>query len=197
MIPDIIPPLGGSKTIEEVIDTHVGKLEEISWSDLSGQKMTQNSFQLPFLNLKFKSKVAGGGFFMHDSPQQTKRLASETTEQTLQEEFDMAYRCAAASAQLRSNDTQNAGHNGSGYRWNRGHTTENFFNAMIPVSPLEETQVTNLGDCDEIFYQSARNQTYHTFNAQLNEFMAFSSAMNDIIRQVLDTETKLDSVKAQ
>lgn len=50
---------GRNNSIETLLIKHMEKLDPISWSDLSGQKMTQNYWQLPFLNIKFRSKVAG------------------------------------------------------------------------------------------------------------------------------------------
>lgn len=91
---------GKSYAIETILDEHIKKTEKISWSDLSGQKMTNNSFQLPFLNIKFKSKVAGGAVFVHNQPQVTKKLASENTKEKTEDEFNEALRAATISAGL-------------------------------------------------------------------------------------------------
>jgi hypothetical protein len=52
--------LGGGEdiSIEGIVNRHIKILNPISWTDLSQQKMTNNSFQLPFLNIIFKSKIA-------------------------------------------------------------------------------------------------------------------------------------------
>ena len=78
---------GSNNAIETILDQHIKKTEKISWSDLSAQKMTNNSFQLPFLNIKFKNKVAGGGVFVHNTPQITKKLEEENTPAKQEAEF--------------------------------------------------------------------------------------------------------------
>lgn len=90
---------GGNRfSIESILDAHIKKLENISWGDLSAQKMTKNSFELPFLNVKIKDKIAGGRIYMHTLPQITKKFESEETPEKKDAEFDRMYRCALVSA---------------------------------------------------------------------------------------------------
>lgn len=84
-------------------------MEPISRSDLSAQKMTNNSFQLPFLNIKIADKIAGARVFMHNKPQKVKRLKSEDTEEKRKSIFDEAYRCALIEAGLQPDEKKNAG----------------------------------------------------------------------------------------
>ncbi len=53
--------LGGGKntSIEGMLDSHIAKLEPISWTELGLQKMTNNMLQIPYtgLSLKLKAKV--------------------------------------------------------------------------------------------------------------------------------------------
>lgn len=75
--------------------------------------MTNNSFQLPFLNIKFKNKIAGGAVFMHNTPQITKKLAEEQTSAKKASEFDALYRCAMISAGLGTEEKKNSGPTGA------------------------------------------------------------------------------------
>lgn len=91
--------VGGNRlSIEGILDAHLEKMSKISWSDLSAQKMSSNSFQLPFLNIKFKDKVAGGSLFMHTLPQNKKQLESEETDNKKKAEFEKLLRCAMITA---------------------------------------------------------------------------------------------------
>lgn len=60
--------------------------------------MTNNTFQLPFVNLKFRDKVAGGSVFSHSTPQTTKKLEAENTPEKKAMDFDEIIRCANVSA---------------------------------------------------------------------------------------------------
>lgn len=53
--------LGGfaNTSIESLLEQHTKMMEPISHSDLSAQKMTNNSYQLPFLKIKMADKIAG------------------------------------------------------------------------------------------------------------------------------------------
>lgn len=75
-------------------------MEPISYSDLSAQKMTNNSYQLPFLNIKLKGQVAGGRTNIIESPQLKKNLKTEDTPAAKDAVFDAAFRCAMAEAGL-------------------------------------------------------------------------------------------------
>lgn len=88
--------LGGSPTpsIELLLEKHSKMMEPISWSDLSQQKMTNNTYQLPFLNVKFKEKIAGARIFMHETPQPKKIVEKEATQVILDAKFDRDLRCS-------------------------------------------------------------------------------------------------------
>lgn len=70
----------------------------ISWADLSQQKMTNNTYQVPFLNIKFKNKIAGARVFMHESPQEKKQIEKEATQNVLDAKFEADMRCAMNEA---------------------------------------------------------------------------------------------------
>jgi hypothetical protein len=75
-------------------------MDPISWSDLSAQKMTNNSYQLPFLNVKIAGKIAGAQLGMTELPQQTKRLQIDDTKEKKDAIFEAALRCAMNEAGL-------------------------------------------------------------------------------------------------
>ncbi len=85
-------------SIESLLEQHTKMMEPISRSDLSGQKMTNNSYQLPFLNVKIASKIAGGRVFLDDAPQPSKRLKKEETKEVKDAVFDAAFKCAMNEA---------------------------------------------------------------------------------------------------
>lgn len=187
---------GNSYAIESILDKHIKKLEKVSWTDLSGQKMTNNSFQLPFLNIQFKSKIAGGWLFMHNSPQITKKLKSENTPEKKINDFDVAYRCAAASASLSSDPNKNNGLTGQGYVYKTGHSIENFNNATLPIGPLDTAQLKNLNWCNILFLENIRREHYAGFSRQIDELQAFTESIMDVIWQIVDVEKKLDTISS-
>lgn len=185
---------GSNNAIETILDQHIKKTEKISWSDLSAQKMTNNSFQLPFLNIKFKKKVAGGGVFVHNTPQITKKLEEENTPAKQEAEFEKLYRCALLSAGLGSEEFKNSGVTGGGFLPRNGATTENLEKATISLNAQDEAQLNPNIDCQSAIPAQMRNRHYAGFSTHINEISAFTNAMLDIINQILDTETKLDNV---
>ena len=92
--------LGGfsNTSIESILEKHSKMMDPISWSDLSAQKMTNNSYQLPFLNVKLKDKIAGGRLFMSNSPQPTRNLQKEATQEVKDAQFEADYKCAMNTA---------------------------------------------------------------------------------------------------
>ena len=92
--------LGGFSniSIETLLEKHTKMMDPISWSDLSVQKMTNNSYQLPFASIKFKDKIAGGRVFMSNSPQPTRNLQKEATQEVKDAQFEADYRCAMNTA---------------------------------------------------------------------------------------------------
>lgn len=184
---------GNSNAIETILDKHIKKTEKISWSDLSAQKMTNNTFQLPFLNIKFKSKVAGGAVFVHNQPQVTKKLAEENTEKKREEELDLAIRCAARSASVSTDANTSSAPTGAIAHTNQATNSETFANTPVVANPVE-TSIANGQDCQTAYRETIRAKHYSGFSTQVNELQAFSDAMNDIIRQIIETERRLDGI---
>lgn len=75
-------------------------MDPISWSDLSQQKMTNNFYQLPFLNIKFKDKIAGARLFITDAPQVKKTVEKEATQEMADAKFELDLKCAMNEAGL-------------------------------------------------------------------------------------------------
>jgi hypothetical protein len=73
--------LGGGKniSIEGILDKHHKILEPISESALRDEKMTNNTFSLPFFNLKLPSTIAGLRVYLANSPQVTRRDKRDET----------------------------------------------------------------------------------------------------------------------
>lgn len=179
-------------SIEDILNKHIEKTEEISWSDLSGQKMTNNSFQLPFLNVKFKDKVAGGGVFIHNSPQITK--TDPVTPEKKSATFDEMYRCAMIESWLFIDENKNTGLVGAALTPRMSATTENTRNSPIFTDPQDSAQINGNANCKNILEEQIRKKFDEKFSTEINEISAFTSAMLDIINQNIETETKLDNI---
>jgi hypothetical protein len=136
--------LGGGKTfsIESLIDKHMKIAEPISLSDLSQQKMTNNSFQLPFIHIKFRDKVSGGRTYLSSSPEPKDRYKKEETEEDKKAQYEILRRCAYEKAGL-STDTKEANSIlGAGFALRRSTTTETAENTVRSLGP---TTVDSLG----------------------------------------------------
>lgn len=69
--------------------------------------MNNNSWQLPFLNIKLRSQVSGGAVYMHNTPQVTHIHKDEP--ENIEEQFNQAYRCAMIEAGLMTDEHTNSG----------------------------------------------------------------------------------------
>jgi hypothetical protein len=94
--------LGGGKniSIEGILDKHHKILEPISESALRDEKMTNNTFSLPFFNLKLPSTIAGLRVYLANSPQVTRRDKRDETPEKKKEDLEQVRRCAQASVGL-------------------------------------------------------------------------------------------------
>lgn len=182
-------------SIEDILNKHIEKTEDISWSDLSAQKMTNNSFQLPFLNTKFANKVAGGGVFIHNSPQITK--TDTTTEEKKEATFDEMYRCALINADLDTDESKNSSIIGASFTRRESNNSENIDNGRIPIDPQNTSKISGNNNCKSILRELHRQKQYESFSTEVNEIAAFTRSMLDIINQNIDTEKVLDSKPIQ
>ena len=188
---------GKNNSIESILDKHIEKTEGISWSDLSSQKMNNNSFQLPFLNVNLSGKVAGGRVFIHNSPQSMKTLKTEDTPIKKEARFDQAYKCAMIDAGLSLDELKNAGVVGAGYILKSGHDATNISNAVSPVGPIDLENLRTENDCSTTYESVSRSNHATVLAGQLGEIQAFTVSILDVINQILETETKLDTVKVR
>lgn len=188
---------GKNNSIESILDKHIEKTDEISWSDLSAQKMNNNSFQLPFLNVKLSSQVAWGRVFFHDSPQSMKNLKSEDTDIKKEARFDQAYNCAMIDAGLSLDELKNAGITGAGYILKDGHDISNISNAISPLDPVDQEKLQAENNCGTAYTSMSRSNNAVALAGQLGEIQAFTTAILDIINQILETEMRLDTVKSK
>lgn len=92
--------LGGfsNTSIESLLEKHSKMMDPISWSDLSYQKMTMNSYESSKNQGNFASTVAGATVYMTENSQQTRRLEKEDTQEKKDAVFDAAFRCAMNEA---------------------------------------------------------------------------------------------------
>lgn len=189
--------LGGSQTpsIELLLEKHSKMMEPISWWDLSQQKMTNNTYQLPFLNVKFKSKIAGLQVFMYESPQQKKIIEAEATQTVIDSKFDRDVRCAMNEAWLPGWDMKLAnGFIGAGYAPNsQANTTkvENVFQS------LWATEMEDLRWCLEIRLKDGQKEANKGLSTDLNEIQSFTRSMLNIIWEILEVDRKFDNLPSK
>ncbi len=182
--------LGGfaNTSIESLLEKHIKMMEPISWSDLSGQKMTNNSYQLPFLNVKIASKIAWARVYMTEAPQQTKRLKIDDTPEKKDAIFDAAFRCAMNEAGL---PWESILANGFGWAGFVGLSdTMHVPTKTLPVTPQE---MDSLAGCYSIRMYQWKKESYKSFSTDLNEIQGFTQAMMRIIDEILDADRILDS----
>lgn len=133
---------------------------------------------------------------MHNKPQVTKRFESENTEQKQEEQFDNAYRCAMIDAGLPLDELKSAGVTGAGFSID-DHNSESIHNASLPLNAFDKERLRTANNCSELYTDIARTTNEEAWSMQVGEVQAFTSAIMDVIVQILDTEMKLDTVKAQ
>jgi hypothetical protein len=75
-------------------------MDPVSRSDLALQEMTMTTYQLPFLNIKFKGLIKKPLVDLEYKPQLTKTFKKEDTKAKKDDTYDDAFRCAMAEAGL-------------------------------------------------------------------------------------------------
>jgi hypothetical protein len=183
--------LGGSNriSIESLLDKHIKMMEPISYSDLSAQKMTNNSYQLPWLNVKIADKIAGLRTYVTTEPQITKTLKSEDTKSSKDAIFDAAFRCAMNESWLPGDLTLANGLIGAGF--NGLKNTNQVEQKTLPLGPKE---MDSLAGCYQIRMQQWKKTITKSLSTDFNEIQAFTTAMMQIIDQILTTDLKLDKL---
>lgn len=185
---------GAIPSIESLLEKHIKMMMPISWSDLSQQKMTNNTYQLPFLNIKFKEKIAGARVFMHETPQPKKIVEKEATQTVLDAKFEADMRCAMNEAWLAWDLDLANGSIGAGFNQNRGQTSDNALLAKKPLWPIE---MESLKGCYDIRLKDGQKELSKWMSTDLNEIQAFTRAMLNIILEILETDRKLDNLPSK
>jgi len=133
---------------------------------------------------------------MHNSPQVSKRFRDEETQAKKEARFDTAYRCALIDQNLSLSELQSAGVVGAGYIL-KEHTTDNIQNASLPIGAFDKERLQTSNNCQDLYRETSRSRTADAFSSQVGELQAFTSAITDVITQILDTELRLDTVATQ
>lgn len=188
--------LGGfaNTSIESILEKHTQMMEPISWSDLSAQKMTNNSYQPPWLNMKIKDKIAWARVYMADSIQPTRKLESEESQEKTNAVFDAAFKCAMNEAGLPADSTLANGFIGAGFVPKKWQTTNDVLLTSTPLGPKE---MDNLAGCYNIRLGKWKEESYKSLSTDLNEIQWFTQAMMSIILQILETDKKLDKLPSK
>jgi hypothetical protein len=188
--------LGGfaNTSIESLLEKHSKMMEPISWSDLSAQKMTNNSYQPPWLNMKIKDKIAWARVYMTDSIQPTRKLESEESKEKTDAVFDAAFKCAMNEAWLPGDPLLANGFIGAGFVPKKWQTTNNVLLTSTPLGPKE---MDNLSGCYGIRIGKWKEESYKSLSTDLNEIQWFTQAMMGIILQILETDKKLDKLPSK
>jgi hypothetical protein len=186
--------LGGGEdiSIEGIVNRHIKILNPISWSDLSQQKMTNNSFQLPFLNIKFKSKIAWWRTYITTRPQEVKTDKREVTTETKLTQFEKMKQCADISVGLNSANTMSP--LGSTYQQRYGVNTMNIQKTSLPTTP-QDLEGNKLTWCLDLFLESGNEKLNDSLGTDIVQLQAFSDAFIQQIQNILNTGIKLDSFK--
>ncbi len=185
---------GSRRSIEWLLESHIEMMDPISWSDLSQQKMTNNFYQLPFLNIKFKDKIAGARLFITDAPQVKKTVEKEATQEMADAKFELDLKCAMNEAGLPGDLNLVNWFIGAWYAPTYGITTENIVSTMIPLWPQE---MENLAGCYDIRMWQGKQEADKWLATDINEIQAFSNAMTVIIQQILQADKKLDKLPSK
>ena len=191
MIPSSQSLLGGWKnnSIESLLEKHIKMMEPIARSDLAQQKMTNNSFQLPFLNIKIASKIAGLRTFVSDTPQPYRNLKEENTPNKKDEAFDSAYKCAMNSVGLTGDPLFDNWFWGAGYVMRQWAHISDTPNISLPLTP-DDIAIARW--CYTTRIAEGKRTAQQGFSTDLNEIQAFTQAINRIIVNILGGDIKLD-----
>lgn len=126
-----------------------------------------------------------------------KNLKSEDTDIKKEARFDQAYNCAMIDAGLSLDELKNAGITGAGYILKDGHDISNISNAISPLDPVDQEKLQAENNCGTAYTSMSRSNNAVALAGQLGEIQAFTTAILDIINQILETEMRLDTVKSK
>jgi hypothetical protein len=184
-------------SIESLIEKHSKIMEPIANSNLSAQKHQKNSFQLPFLNIKFKNQISWAQVYIENSPQLQKKYKEEYTQSTQDQEFDSLQRCAYVSAWLPwDKDRANI----PAWVWYQFLTTTDSTNTtwtkktLWTINPDDSSIASN---CMEIALAKPKEDYYLWLSTDTTELEVFTSALISQISRALQIDTKLDTLQSK
>lgn len=185
--------LGGSNrfSIESLLDKHTKMMEPISYSDLSYNIMSGNSFKGNNFGQDFAKTIAGLQVFAQVAgPNPTKTLKSEDTQAKKDAIFDAALKCAMNESWLPGDLTLANGFIGAGFL--KPGTTELVQEKTLPLGPQE---MESLAGCYVIRMQEWQKNITKSLSTDFNEIQAFTTAMMQIIDQIIDRDRCLDKLQ--
>lgn len=183
-----------NKSIESLIERHGAIVEPIANSNLSAQKHQKNSFQLPFLNIKFKNQISGGNVYIENLPQIQKKYEKEYTQSMQDEEFNYLQRCAYISAWLPGDIDRANIPSWVWYQFLTTQTTENTIWAKKTLWVLNPDDTSIAKDCMSIAIGQPGEKYYESLSTDLTEIEVFTTWLIAQISRALQGEKKLDTL---
>lgn len=185
---------GAGKSIEWLLEKHSEMMDPVSRSDLALQEMTMTTYQLPFLNIKFKNLIKKPLVDLEYKPQLTKTLKKEDTKAKKDDTYDDALRCAMAEAGLPGDLSLANWFGWAGYAYLTHQTTADIGTRVVPVTPSE---MDSLAGCYALRMGQGQATAYKSLSTDLNEIQAFTSAMMDIIMSIIESDKSIDKIPAK
>lgn len=187
--------LGGGKStsIEGIIEKHTEILDPISKTQLACQTMRNQMGELSFDKLKLSEILSGLRVYYVTKPQKEKRLKSEATPQSEEEELLQIQRCAYATSGLPTNIEAANGPQVAGYSLNTTSNTENYDNRIITTTPQDTNQYGIGANCMELYMDEGRNTYANTFSTDISEIESFTRSMVQVITNIVNIGTQMDS----
>jgi len=168
---------GKTKSIESIVDKHISLLEPISWTNLSSQKMTRNSFQLNWSNMKFSNLIPKQLVYISKMPQFKDKYKEDVTPATEEEKLKLMERCANATAGYKDPIW-------GGYTSRINQTTGNIGESAMWLGVID-TSAWELKWCLSLYLTKWRSNYYKSFGADLTEIQLFTSAILDEVSDIL------------
>lgn len=190
--------LGGGKkdTIEGILDKHIEIMWPIADTNLAGQKMTNNSFQLSWTSFKFKNLLPKPLIYVSNAPQRIKKDKKYDTKENKDEKLRAAYTCAMYDVGLPSDPNLANSTIGASYWINGATTPTNIDNTTRELGP-SDPEKKNLDACFDVALSEGRKTYYNSFSTDLTEISAFTAAMIAEVNDILQSGTKLDTLPAR
>ncbi len=188
---------GQNKSIEGILDRHLKLMEPIADSNLAGQKMTNNSWQLDWTNLKFANIIPKPLLYISNKPQVTRQDKKDDTPASKDAKLQAAYKCAMYSAWLPSDPNIANSVIGWSYSIRNGTTPTNVGNVATPLGPIDTDQAKTLDACLDVALSQWRMAYYNSFSTDLTNIGTFTAGMIEEINNILQSWIDLDNKPSQ